>query len=156
MGAAELSCTGCTCYGVEALESTLSVFPGLLLPMQDPSNLEGGVVLPTVNGAGLKHKGQRGGGGEGALQTQNGQGDTLSQSSSILQVGPREGCMLSLDRTCTLWSYACWCRQCRKCGIGCDAALHCPPISQEPDHQLTHTYTPPPLPLYAGQLGGGA
>ncbi len=55
------------------------------------------MVLPTVNGAGLKHKGQRGGGGgEGALQTQNGQGDTLSQSSSILQVGPERGCALSL------------------------------------------------------------
>lgn len=54
---------------------------------QDTTGLEGGVVLPTVNGAGLKRKGQRGGGAdEGALQTQNGQGDTLSQSSSILQV----------------------------------------------------------------------
>ncbi|PRW45458.1 nipped-B isoform X2 [Chlorella sorokiniana] len=60
----------------------------MMAAQQDAGGLEGGVVLPTVNGAGLKRKGQRGGGGggdEGALQTQNGQGDTLSQSSSILQ-----------------------------------------------------------------------
>lgn len=57
-------------------------------PRQDTSGLEAGVVLPTVNGAGLKRKGQRGGADAGGerLQTQNGQGDTLSQSSSILQV----------------------------------------------------------------------
>lgn len=54
---------------------------------------EGGIVLPTVNGASVKKRGGKKGAAaaaaaaeaEGAVQTQNGQGDTLSQSSSILQ-----------------------------------------------------------------------
>lgn len=53
----------------------------------------GGVLLPTVaGGAGPKKRGGKkaaaqAAGGEHAVQTQNGEGDTLSQSSSILQVG---------------------------------------------------------------------
>ena len=69
--------------------------PGLPSSPQD-----GGVVLPSDNGVGPGRKGgKRGGAGdgdEGGLQTQNGQGDTLSQSSSILQA-----CAGGAGRMCT-------------------------------------------------------
>lgn len=78
--------------------------PGLPSSPQD-----GGVVLPSVNGVGPGRKGgKRGGAGdgdEGGLQTQNGQGDTLSQSSSILQarVGEQAACACALSAHLTVW-----------------------------------------------------